>query len=123
MTTILVVCGAGASSTFLAASLRRIAKARAVELTVQASSDGDIDDRLATTDVLLVGAHLASSYSRLGALAERSGVASALLDPSVFAPGGAESAFDLALQLAATRRPALVHPHAPAQPQKDTPHG
>jgi PTS system cellobiose-specific IIB component len=117
ITTILIVCGAGASSTFLAASIRRIAVDRGEALTVKASSDDDLETLLPGADVLLVGAHLAPSFDGLRARADAAGVASALLDPGVFAPGGADDALELALRLAGTPRPALAHP------TKDTPHG
>ncbi len=110
MATILIVCGAGASSTFLATRLRSLAAIRGLDLAVQAASDSDIEARLESIDVLLVGAHLAPAFDRLNARAMQSGVAAALLPSTVFGQGGAEAALDLALGLAA-RPPCIPHPN------------
>ena len=95
MQTVLIVCGAGASSTFLASRLRAIAKSRGIELGVQAASTSDIRPFLHTSTVLLVGPHLATSFAALQAEASEFGVPSALLPATAFGPSGAEDAFDL----------------------------
>jgi PTS system cellobiose-specific IIB component len=100
MTTILIVCGAGASSTFLANRMRSIAKARGESVTVQAASDDELDSRLASIDVLLVGAHLEGSFDDLSARASRFGVPAGLLAPSAVTAAGAEAAYDLYSALA-----------------------
>ena len=100
MTTILLVCGAGASSTFLASRMRALVTARELPLVIQASSDDNLDTRLDSVDVLLVGAHLAEGFPELHRVADAHGVAIALLPPTVFGAGGAESALDLAISLA-----------------------
>jgi PTS system cellobiose-specific IIB component len=109
MTTILIICGAGASSTFLAGRMRNIAAARGESVTVQAASDDDIDSRLPSIDVLLVGSHLSSTFDSLRDRAAGFGVTAALLASTTFGPGGAEAAYDLFSSLTTT--------------QKDTPHG
>ncbi|MFT4210267.1 MAG: hypothetical protein QM626_00210 [Microbacterium sp.] len=55
---ILVVCGAGASSTFVAHRLRQAAHAAGLELEVAASARSAFADRLAGTDTVLIGPHL-----------------------------------------------------------------
>lgn len=95
MHTVLIVCGAGASSTFLASRLRSIAKSRGIELSVQAASTSDIRPFLHTSTVLLVGPHLATSFAALEAEASEFGVPSALLPATAFGPSGAEQAIDL----------------------------
>ena len=95
MHTVLIVCGAGASSTFLASRIRAIAKSRGIELGVQAASTSDIRPFLHTSTVLLVGPHLATSFAALQAEASEFGVPSALLPATAFGPSGAEDAFDL----------------------------
>jgi PTS system cellobiose-specific IIB component len=100
MTTILIVCGAGASSTFLASRLRSIAASRGDAVTFEASSDDDLDSRLDSVDVLLVGAHLESSFDAINARAARHGVVAALLAPSAVLPAGAQDAYDLYSSLA-----------------------
>jgi PTS system cellobiose-specific IIB component len=100
MTTILIVCGAGASSTFLASRMRSIARSRGESVVIEAASDDEIDDRLGSIDVLLVGAHLESSFDAISARAARHGVPAALLAASAVLPAGAQDAYDLYSSLA-----------------------
>ena len=99
MDTILIVCGAGASSTFLASRMRSLARTRGIELSITAASDSDLADHLSFVDVLLVGPHLAPRYSSLSAQASDAGAASLLLPATAFGTGGAEAALDAALEL------------------------
>jgi PTS system cellobiose-specific IIB component len=99
MDMILVVCGAGASSTFLASRLRTLAGERGLDLTARAASNLDIDSRLADARVLLVGPHLASSFPELEAAASAHSVPAALLPSTAFGPSGAADALDLAVAL------------------------
>ena len=100
MDTILVVCGAGASSTFLASRMRSLAKDRGLtHITARAASNLDIDSRLSDARVLLVGPHLAADYSKLESAAAAQDVAAALLPSTAFGPTGAAAALDLALSL------------------------
>jgi cellobiose PTS system EIIB component len=95
MQSVVIVCGAGASSTFLASRMRSIAKSRGIELEVSASSDTELRPRLHTTTVLLVGPHLEASFAELEAEAAVFGIPAALLPQTAFGPGGAEHAIDL----------------------------
>ncbi|MCS0498666.1 PTS sugar transporter subunit IIB [Protaetiibacter mangrovi] len=71
---VLIVCGAGASSTFVAQRLRRAATARGLELTATPSSAAAAPDLLAAADVVLAGAHLGDEVARLGAAAASAAV-------------------------------------------------
>jgi len=117
MNTILIVCGAGASSTFVASRLRSVAASRSLPVVVEAGSVEDLSDRLPNVDVLLVGAHLASSFDALAVEAEAHGVRCALLPSTVLSAGGPEAAFDLATGLF---QPAFSHTHPTIE---GTPHG
>jgi len=99
MDTILIVCGAGASSTFLASRMRSLARGRGLELSITAASDTELDDHLAFLDVLLVGPHLAPQYAALSTRATDAGAAAFLLPSTAFGPGGAEAALESALEL------------------------
>ncbi len=94
---ILVVCGAGASSTFVALRMRRTAAARGLELEVSAGSESDLPDALDGIDVLLVGPHLASRFDDFTALAERAGAGCSLLPNTVFTARDGDEALDAAL--------------------------
>lgn len=97
---IIVVCGAGASSTFIAHRIRRAAVTRGLSVRAQASSASALDDVLPGADVLLVGEHL---VEQLASLRERARAASV---PIAILPEGASSvpdggdALDLALATA-----------------------
>jgi cellobiose PTS system EIIB component len=110
--TILVVCGAGASSTFLASRMRTIATQRGfASLTARAASTHDVASRLSDAVVLLVGPHLAEDFDTLAATASEHGVPAALLPSSAFGAAGATDALDLALSLlpAAPHREGSTH--------------
>jgi PTS system cellobiose-specific IIB component len=101
---VLIVCGAGASSTFLALRLRRVARDRDLDLIVEAGTLPDVGERLAATSILLVGSHLAAQFDDLNARACEAGAAAALLPDTVFGNGGAEIAADLVTELLAAAR-------------------
>jgi PTS system cellobiose-specific IIB component len=66
---VLIVCGAGASSTFVAQRLRRAAAARGIELTPLPSSAAAAPDLVGASDVVIAGAHLGGAIASLGAAA------------------------------------------------------
>lgn len=107
METVLIVCGAGASSTFLASRIRRAAEAQGLSLVVEAGSQEDVPSRLDGVDVLLVGSHLAASYDSLAAHAIDRGVRAALLPPTASGPDGAEAALELVRGLARSGQSAI----------------
>ena len=94
---ILVVCGAGASSAFVAHRMRVTGKERGLTLTVVAGSESDLPGSLNTVDVLLIGPHLAPRFDRISAQAKKLGVGVALLPQTVFAARDGIQALDLAV--------------------------
>ncbi|MDF2442763.1 MAG: cellobiose system component [Subtercola sp.] len=118
MKNILVVCGAGASSTFLAHRMRTAARARGFEATVKAVSQSAIDSRMPGVDVLLVGPHLAGELSVLTEIAAGYDVPAALLPDDVFGVGGEEVALDLAIETLQVADPAFTP--APSRPSAPT---
>ena len=102
MDTILIVCGAGASSTFLANRMRSLFRSRSLPVTVEATSYSDGLVRLGSVSLVLVGPHLADSFPAIATQAAEVGIPASLLPPTVFGPGGAEAATELALGLLAT---------------------
>lgn len=58
MKKILLVCGSGASSGFMAKNIRTAAKERELEISVKARSDSEVEDFIEEIDLLLVGPHL-----------------------------------------------------------------
>lgn len=103
---VLIVCGAGASSTFLALRLRRVARDRDLDLIVEAGTLPDVDERLAATSVLLVGPHLSAQFDELNSRARVAGARAALLPDTVFGTEGAEIAADIVTGLLGAPRAA-----------------
>jgi PTS system cellobiose-specific IIB component len=98
-----IVCGAGASSTFVALRVRRSAAGRGLSALVTAGNESDLADRLDAIDVVLVGPHLAGGFAAIEAGALRHGAAARLLPDTVFAARNGEDALDLAIDAAAAR--------------------
>ena len=59
---VLLVCGAGASSSFMAAKIRLAARNRGMDIAVAARSESEISNYIGTIDALLVGPHLHDAY-------------------------------------------------------------
>lgn len=59
MKKILLACGAGASSGFIAQQMRKAAKKQKMEVSIKAVSDTEILDHIEGVSVLFLGPHLA----------------------------------------------------------------
>lgn len=81
---ILVVCGAGASSTFVAQRVRRAAHDRGLPYSATAGTARSIPNDLDATDIVLVGPHLAPDMERISQDAAIRGVLVVLLPEDVF---------------------------------------
>ena len=81
---ILVVCGAGASSTFVAQRVRHAAHAAGRDLTAVAGTEQSLPIDLDAADVVLVGPHLAHALERIERDAAWRGTAVVLLPPDIF---------------------------------------
>ena len=55
---VLLVCGSGASSGFLAVNMRKAAKRRGIDVKITARSESEIESYVDDIDVLMVGPHL-----------------------------------------------------------------
>lgn len=82
---ILVACGAGASSTFVAQRVNSAARAQRLAYTATATNEASLPTDLASCDLLLLGPHLAPRLEQIQALAAPHGVTVVLLDADVFA--------------------------------------
>jgi PTS system cellobiose-specific IIB component len=81
---ILVVCGAGASSTFVAQRINSAARARKLPWTARATNEGTLATDMASSDLVLLGPHLAPRLEQIQDLAAPYGVPVTLLEPNVF---------------------------------------
>ena len=94
---ILIVCGAGASSTFVALRMRASISARNLDATVFVGSDADLPGSLQGVDALLVGSHLEGRFDEIEALAAAHGVPAVLMPAGVFTAQSGDDALNLAL--------------------------
>lgn len=56
---VLLVCGSGASSGFMAANMRKAASKQGMEIDIKARSESEIESYIDEIDALMVGPHLA----------------------------------------------------------------
>lgn len=56
--TVLLVCGSGASSGFMAANMRKAAALRGIEVSLTARTESEIENYVDSIDALMVGPHL-----------------------------------------------------------------
>ncbi|WP_019179455.1 PTS sugar transporter subunit IIB [Microbacterium yannicii] len=81
---ILVVCGAGASSTFVAQRVRHAAHDRGLAYTAFAGTELSLPIDLDAADVVLVGPHLGHALERIERDAALRGTTVVLLPPDIF---------------------------------------
>lgn len=93
---ILVVCGAGASSTFVAQRLRRAAAAAGLDWDAAAGMETSVSD--SDHDLVLVGPHLSD---RLDAIRRSAGTPVAVLPDDVFADRDGSRTLDFARSILA----------------------
>ena len=81
---ILVVCGAGASSTFVAQRVRHAAHDRGLPYSAFAGTELSLPIDLDAADVVLVGPHLVHALERIERDAALRGTTVVLLPPDIF---------------------------------------
>ncbi|HEY8653763.1 MAG TPA: PTS sugar transporter subunit IIB [Dermatophilaceae bacterium] len=96
MTRILIICGAGASSSFLAQRMRQAAKKRSVDVAITARSETELETLLSSTDVVLVGPHLSYKFDEINEQCLTAGVVTSILPSKIYGMLDGEKALDLA---------------------------
>lgn len=100
-TRILILCGGGASSGFLAQSLRKAAKKAGTEVSVEARSESEVEEYLDRIDVVLIAPHLAYMSEEITTKARAQGVGVADLPAAVYGRLDGAGAFKIAQDLMA----------------------
>ena len=80
---IVVICGAGASSTFVATRMRRAAAAADLDLTITPSHLASFAEHLESADAVLTGAHLGDALVAVHAQAREHGIPVAVLPADI----------------------------------------
>lgn len=94
MKKVLLVCGSGASTGFMASSIRKAVKNRQVDLDVEARSDSEIENYLDDIDCLMIGPHLKYLEAEISEQAQAKNVKVALMDPRYYSVLDGEQALD-----------------------------
>ncbi|MBP1040022.1 PTS sugar transporter subunit IIB [Vagococcus sp. BWB3-3] len=95
---ILLVCSAGASSGFLAQNIRKAARKKGLEVTIEAKSDAFLESLIGSKDMVLVAPHLQFEEEMIKKLSEDAKVPYAFLPRQVYGSLDGASALALALE-------------------------
>ncbi|MEG0366602.1 MAG: PTS sugar transporter subunit IIB [Coprobacillus sp.] len=95
---ILLCCGAGMSSGFLASSARKVAKKEKLSVSVEARSQTEVKEYLSSIDILMVGPHYAAELGKYQALADPYGVPVVVIPQDIYAQLDGKRLLDLAMK-------------------------
>lgn len=99
MIRILLACGIGASTGFMAANMRKIAKQQGLDVSVHAVSKSQVMEYADKIDVLLLGPHFSSEVAKYQNQLKDHGVKVTSIDPDDYAALDGESILETALDL------------------------
>lgn len=99
MKNILLACGIGASSGFMAAGMRKIAKKRGLDVSIKAVSKSEVAEHRGKFDVLLLGPHFAGEVPKYQEMFKDDGVKVMAIDPDYYASLDGAGVLDDALKL------------------------
>lgn len=99
MIRILLACGIGASTGFMAANMRKIAKSNGYEVKVQAVSKSQVMEFADKIDVLLLGPHFSSEVGKYQEQLSEYHVKVMAIDPDDYASLDGESILESAIEL------------------------
>lgn len=96
---VMLVCGGGASSGFLASSMRKAAKKKGLMMDIFAKSESEIDNYKNEIDALLIGPHLTYLENEIKGKLEGTSVKMAIIDNTVYGSLNGEKAVENVLTL------------------------
>ncbi|HIR91153.1 MAG TPA: PTS sugar transporter subunit IIB [Candidatus Limicola stercorigallinarum] len=96
---ILLCCGAGMSSGFLAQQMRKAAKKRGISARIEARSQNDLSKALPDADILLIGPHLAYAQEDLEGICAPYGVPVRVIPKKMYGGLDGEGLLDLAISV------------------------
>lgn len=99
MIRILLACGIGASTGFMAANMRKIAKQQGLDVSVHAVSKSQVMEYADKIDVLLLGPHFSSEVAKYQNQLKDHDVKVTSIDPDDYAALDGESILETALDL------------------------
>lgn len=94
---ILLCCGAGMSSGFLAQRARQAAKKQKINATVEARSHADIASYMSSIDILMVGPHYAGELPKFESIAAPHNVPVCVIPQDVYAQLKGDALLEIAI--------------------------
>ena len=82
---VLLCCGAGMSSGFLASKARKAAKKQKLSISVEARSHSEAGEMIGSIDILLLGPHYAAELDKFQTLANPYGVPVMVIPQDIYA--------------------------------------
>lgn len=95
---VLLVCGSGASSGFMATNIRKAAAERGMEISVIARGESEIENYIDEIDALMVGPHLAYILDEIDEYVGDHPVKVVLMKPEYYSTLNGEKALDHLLE-------------------------
>lgn len=95
---ILLVCGSGASTSFMAANMRKAASAKGIKFEITARSESEIENYIDDIDLLMVGPHLAYILDDIAEYTNGRDVRVILMKPEYYATLDGEKAIEHVLE-------------------------
>lgn len=99
MIRILLACGIGASTGFMAAGMRKVAKQKGLDVKVNAVSKSQVMEYVDKIDILLLGPHFAAEVSKYQEALKEHNIKVMSIDPDNYACLDGESILEDALEL------------------------
>ena len=96
---VLLCCGAGISSGFLASNARKYIKKSGVLVSVEARSHSEVAEFMPNIDVLLLGPHYASSLESFTEIAKPYGTKVAVIPEAIYSSLDGKALIELAQKL------------------------
>lgn len=91
---VLLICGSGASSGFMAANLRKAAAKRNLNLKAIARSESELEEYLAGVDAVMIGPHLKYAEKAISEMLKGSGIQVILMKPEYYSTLNGDKALD-----------------------------
>lgn len=98
-TKIMLCCGAGMSSGFLASNARKVAKKKKLPVSVEARSHSEVADYLRSIDILLLGPHYAPELEKYRELAKPYNVPVDVIPQDIYSTLNGEKVIELAMNI------------------------
>lgn len=98
MKKILLCCGAGMSSGFIAQKMRKAAKKNSIMVEIDAITESDVDSYINMIDLLLVGPHMTYVFNELKKKTEEANIPMMIIPEEIYGTLDGERLLEISLQ-------------------------